>query len=128
MENTTRTWRICAVLLAVAIATSAATQPASHNVKAASISPSAVATLTVLITPPDPVPAHMLCHWTATPSGGTSPYHYAWTVNNSAVGTDAPALAYTNNGSGFRLQVVVTDATSAQAFDSKIITMGGTCF
>lgn len=128
MENTTRTWRICAVLFAAAIATGAATYPVGPKVKATSLSHTDVTTLTVAITPTHQVPAHVQCTWTATPSGGTAPYHYAWTANNSAVGTDSPTLAYTNGGGPFRLMVTVTDATTAQAFDSKIITIGGsTC-
>jgi hypothetical protein len=128
MERPARTWSICAALLAVSIGTSAATLPLHSDVQAVSALPKDVGTLTVLITPATSVPAHTFCHWTATPSGGTGPYHYEWTVNNSPVGDDNSVLAYTNNGSAFRVFVTVTDATTAQATDSKIITIGGSCF
>jgi hypothetical protein len=88
-----------------------------------SASPKDVGTLTVLITPGNSVPANTLCHWHATPSGGTAPYQYAWTVNNSPAGNGSDVLAYLNNGSAFRVFVTVTDATTAQANDSKVISI-----
>ena len=126
MEKTGRVWRICGILLGVAIASGAATHPGSPKVKAASSSHKEVAALSVIITPTTSVPSHVQCHWTATPSGGTGPYDYAWTANNTPVGDGTSVLAYTNNGGAFHLVVTVTDATSAQAFDSKVITIGGT--
>jgi hypothetical protein len=123
MDNIARRWGICVALLAAAIATSAATRPASPDIRAVSVWARNVRTLSVLITPATSVPPNVPCTWTATPSGGTSPYHYAWAVNNSAIGTDSPTLSYTNNGGSFRIQVFVTDQTSAQANDSKIISV-----
>jgi len=54
--------------------------------------------------------------WTATPSGGTSPYTYQWYYNGAAVGT---ASTYTRSvcaaSGSFQLRVVVTDSTGATA-------------
>jgi hypothetical protein len=130
MNSIARKWGICAAVLVVAIATTAANQLASPDIKALSVSARDVGTLSVLITPASPVPPNTYCTFTATPSGGTSPYHYAWAVNNSAIGTDSQYLSFTTPGpGGFRIQVTVTDQTSAQASDSKIIsvTSGATC-
>ena len=123
MGNAGRKWAISAlVLLGAAATTGAAKQIA---LKPVTDSAYRRATFTVAITPTHAVPAHTTCTWTANVSGGTAPYSYAWQINNSPIGFDSPTLSYTTGSSGFRIFVTVTDATSAQAVDSKIITLGG---
>jgi hypothetical protein len=123
--NARRTLSICAVLLVAAIAAGAENRPARLDAKAAS-KPARKHTLSVDISPNGSVPAHATCHWTATVSGGVSPYHYAWTANNTPVGSDLPNLTYTNNGGPFRILVDVTDSNGGFAEDSNIMTIGGT--
>ena len=120
-----RTLSICAALLVAVIAASAENRPARLDAKAAS-TPAKHHTLSVNITPNGSVPAHATCHWTATVSGGVAPYHYAWTANNTPVGSDLPNLTYTNNGGPFRILVDVTDQNGDFAEDSNIMTIGGT--
>lgn len=123
--NTARTLSICAALLVAVIAARAESRPARLDAKPAS----AFAkhhTLSVNITPNGSVPAHATCTWTAAVSGGTPPYHYAWTANNSPVGFDSPNLSYQNNGSAFRILVDVTDSNNDMGEDSNIMTIGGT--
>jgi hypothetical protein len=129
MNTIARKWGICAAVLAVAIATSAAKQLVSPETRAVSVSARDVGTLSVEITPASSVPPYTYCTFTATPSGGTSPYHYAWAVNNSPIGTDAQYFQYMTGSGAFRIQVFVTDQTSAQASDSKIISVssGASC-
>jgi len=130
MNNIARRWAIGATLLAATMAASPAeNQPASPDVRPVSTRVSDKVSFSVNITPASPVPPNVTCTWTANVSEGTSPYHYAWAVNNSPVGYDSQYLSYTNNGGAFRIQVFVTDATSAQTNDSKIMTIssGGSC-
>lgn len=121
MTRVGRNWMVCALVLAGAFAASGAAKAG----QAAFAGLTDHSSFTVAITPTHSVPAHTTCTWTANVSGGTAPYSYAWEVNNSPVGFDYPSLSYTTGGSGFRIFVTVTDATSAQAVDSKIITVGG---
>lgn len=65
--------------------------------------------LSVSIANPIKVKPNVQCLWTATVSGGTQPYSFAWEVGGVAVGSTNP-LQYTNSGSSFSLRVVVTDA------------------
>jgi hypothetical protein len=125
MARITRRWAIGAALLVATIAASRAeNQPVNPDVKSASTRVSEVGLLSVLITPANPVPPNTYCIFTANVSGGTAPYHYQWAVNNSPIGSDSQWLNYlTPSGGGFRIQVFVTDATSAQASDSKIISI-----
>jgi Flp pilus assembly protein TadG len=124
--NTGRRLSICATLLVAVIAASAENQPAGPDAKAASTPAKNLTTMSVNITPNGSVPAHATCTWTATVSGGVSPYHYAWTVNNASVGFDSQFLQYTNTGSPFRVLVNVTDQNGDFASDSNIMTIGGT--
>jgi hypothetical protein len=123
--NTGRTLSICAALLVAVIAASAENRPARVDAKAAS-TPAKNHTLSVDITPNGSVPAHATCHWTAAVSGGVAPYHYAWTANNTPVGSDLPNLSYTNNGGPFRILVDVTDQNGDMGEDSNIMTIYGT--
>src|SRR3954468_7452225 len=121
-----RRLRVCAALVVAAVATSAArNQPPRPDARVSSAPVLSVRTLSVSITPNGAVPSHTQCTWTATVSGGVAPYHYAWTVNNVAAGTDSQFLQYTNNGNPFRVFVTVTDANSAQAIDSNVMSVGG---
>ena len=124
MKNVARTSRLCAALFAVAIAASCAdNQPASPNLQAVAPRFGILTALSVDLTPAGPVPPNVFCTWTAHVSGGTSPFHYQWKVNNSNIGIDSQFLSYRNNGSAFRIQVFVTDAASGAANDSKIISV-----
>jgi hypothetical protein len=70
--------------------TSSSLSPSSYTMSASnSVCPGSV-TLTTLISGPTYVDATVSCTtstWTASPSGGTSPYTYQWTWNGTAVGT-----------------------------------------
>src|SRR4029077_6813053 len=123
--NIGRTLTICAALLVAVIAASAENRPPRLDAKAAS-APAKNHTLSVNITPNGNVPAHATCTWTATVSGGVAPYHYAWTANNTPVGSDQPNLGSANNGSPFRILVEVSDQNNNMAEDSIIMTIGGT--
>ena len=59
------------------------------------------------------------CMWSATASGGTPPYHYAWTPP----GSDSPDLTYTNSGQNFTVFVQVTDALGASGNASRPVTV-----
>jgi len=129
MGKASRNWMISAVLLAAAVAVSGSASPASVRTRTVSNGSMGSHTLSVSITPNGSVPAHSPCHFTATVSGGSGSYHYAWAVNNSPVGGDFSVIVYTNNGSPFRIDVNVTDANTADTgSDSNIMTIGGSCF
>jgi hypothetical protein len=124
MKYASGKWRICAAVFVIAIAASCTeNQPVSPAVKVAT-PPAKV--VTSLISGPWNAPLFSTCHWSASTSGGVSPYHYAWTVNNSPVGTDSPNLSYTNTVGAFRLLVTVTDQNGDMGSDSKIISNGST--
>ena len=128
MGNVARNWAICAVLVAATLAVAGTTNPASLQARAVSPASKDARTLSVSITPNGSVPSHATCHWTASVSGGSGNYHYAWAVNNSPIGSDFYSVAYANNGSSFRIEVTVTDGnTGDQGYDSNIMTIGGTC-
>ena len=129
MVNATRKWRIWVTVAIAAVAASCGRDPSSPDARSLSMRANILDSFSVLITPTHSVPPRVQCHWTATVTGGVSPYHYAWTANNIPVGLDSPNLAFTNNGGSFHLVVTVTDATTAQTFDSKVITVfsGATC-
>lgn len=122
MTTAGRKWSIATLGLLLAFATTAAAGNGTFD-RAPRLGLGS--TFTVSITPTHSVPAHTTCTWTANVSGGTAPYSYAWEINNSPIGSDSPTLSYTTGTMGFRIFVIVTDATSAQATDSKIITIGG---
>lgn len=129
MGKASRNWMISAVLLAAAVTVSGSASPASAHTRTVSKGSLGSHALSVSITPNGSVPAHAACHFTATVSGGSGSYHYAWAVNNSSVGGDASVIVYTNSGSPFRIDVNVTDAnTSDTGSDSNIMTIGGSCF
>lgn len=129
MVNVTRKWRIWGTLIVATVVASCGQNPSGPDASSLSVRANILDSFSVLITPTHSVPPHVQCHWNATVTGGVSPYHYAWTANNVPVGGDSPNLAFTNNGSSFRVLVTVTDATSAQTWDSKVITVavGATC-
>ena len=129
MGKASRNWMISAVLLAAAVTVSGSASPASAHARPVSNRSIGSHTLSVSITPNGSVPAHGSCHFTATVSGGSGSYHYAWAVNNSPVGDDFSVILYTNNGSAFRIDVHVTDAnTGDTGYDSNIMGIGGSCF
>lgn len=127
MGNVGRKWAVCALLLAGAVTATGATKAARLRPRAVSTQSVQTRTFFVSITPNGAVPSHASCIFTANVSGGTAPYHYAWAVNNSPIGSDAQAVSYTNNGTGFRIDVNVTDNTGDTGYDSNIMTIGGSC-
>ena len=127
MGNVARKWTIFAFLLAAAFAGSGTSNPASLHARAVSPRSAHSRTLSVNITPNGSVPSNYPCHWTASVSGGSGNYHYAWAVNNSPIGSDYYIVTYTNNGSPFRIDVTVTDGNSGdQGYDSNIMTIAST--
>lgn len=50
------------------------------------------------------------CIWSASASGGTGAYSYAWKVNGQPIGGNAMDVTYTNSGSGFAISVTVSAA------------------
>ena len=129
MGKASRNWMISAVLLTAAVTVSGSANPASVQARTVSNGSIGSHTLSVSITPNGAVPAHSSCHFTATVSGGSGSYHYAWAVNNSPVGSDFSVIVYTNNGSPFRIDVNVTDAnTGDTGYDSNVMSIGGSCF
>jgi hypothetical protein len=123
MNNVARRWSACVALSLAAVGVSAAR---NQDVKAVSEQARHVGSLFVSITPNGSVQSHATCTWTANVTGGVAPYHYAWTINNVPAGFDSQFLQYTNNGSAFRVLVTVTDDASAQAWDSNVMSVGGT--
>ncbi len=73
----------------------------------------------VSISGPATVQPGARCLWSANASGGTPPYHYAWTPP----GNDSPDLTYTNSGQNFTVSVRVTDAVGASGNDSYPVTV-----
>ena len=126
MGNVGRRWTISAFLLAAAVAVSGTMNRASLYARAVSAPSHVAGTLSVSITPNGSVPSHATCIFTANVSGGSSPYHFAWSVNNSPIGSDSQTVSYTNNGSSFRIDVQVTDNLGDQGYDSNIMSIGGT--
>ena len=64
------------------------------------------------------IEANLSCQWGAIVSGGTAPFSYAWKVDGAPVGDNSDLLTYTNTGSAFTIEVVVTDADSRTASNS----------
>jgi hypothetical protein len=129
MKTIARRSRIGAALIAAAIAASCVdSQPAGLQVRDASPRLGTLTALSVNITPAGPLPTNTYCIFTAHVSGGTSPYHYQWKLNNSNVGADQNSFGYLTGTSPFRIQVFVTDAAMGAANDSKIITVSSSGF
>lgn len=129
MGSIARKWRTYVFLLGGAFTVSLTSTPANLQARTLRGHATRSATLTVSISPNGSVPSHTPCHFTASVSGGSGNYHYAWTVNNSAIGSDSQTVVYTNSGSSFRIDVTVTDGnTGDQGYDSNIMSIGGTCF
>ena len=58
----------------------------------------------------NPADAGMPVTFTAVPSGGTSPFSYAWTINGAAQGSTTAQLSYSFSSPGtFRVNVTATD-------------------
>jgi hypothetical protein len=81
--------------------------------------------LSVAIDGPNRVPARRSCTWTASASGGTAPYAYAWTVNGNPAGDDSDTLTITTPSSAFTIGVSATDANSLHATSSLSVSIGG---
>jgi hypothetical protein len=74
----------------------------------------AYAEVTGRINGPTVVRPSVPCSWSAQTTGGPPPYTYQWWVNYVPV-TTSEWLDYTNLGSGFVLQMRVTDGNGAQS-------------
>lgn len=75
------------------------------------------------ISGPTWVHANQVCHWTATPSGGTGPYTYDWmsgAVMNTANGPDTYGVQVLEH---FFVKVTVTAANGSRASASQEITV-----
>jgi subtilisin len=62
-----------------------------------------------------------LCSWFAAASGGTPPYSFAWQVDGQSVGDGTSVLAFTNAGSDFWVNVLVTDAGGGAAANAMSV-------
>lgn len=68
-------------------------------------------------------PAYQSCTHFASASGGTPPYDYQWYVNGWPEGGNSSELFYTNQGYGYDVSVLVTDANGQQASDWEHVTV-----
>ncbi len=75
----------------------------------------------VSISGPSAVEAYLTCLWIANPSGGVSPFTYAWTVDGVSVGDATSELTYTAGSTPFRIDVTVTDAIGATTSNSVFV-------
>lgn len=105
--------------------TSSSLNPSSYTISASNSVCPAVATLTASITGPTYVGASVCTTttWTASATGGTSPYSYSWTWNGTAVGTGSsysrttcPGVAYSDTFN--TLGLTATDSASHNASTS----------
>jgi len=80
--------------------------------------------VSVGITGPSRVPAHRYCTWTATASGGATPYAYSWLVNGNPAGNDS-SLAITTPSSGFTISVVAVDSIGRANGQDLHVNVGG---
>lgn len=80
--------------------------------------------ITVNISTPNTVRPMTTCRWDATPTSGSAPYTYSWTVNTLVIGSTASVL-YQNSGSAFTLQVTVTDKYGVTGSKSKNVSVSG---
>jgi hypothetical protein len=62
------------------------------------------------------------CSFYGMASGGTEPYSYRWVVNSGEFFT-GQFLDYWNSGSGFMVQLIVTDASGAELIISRNISV-----
>lgn len=113
---------------AYASMTSSSLNPSSYTISASNSVCPAVATLTASINGPTYVGADVCTTttWTASVTGGTSPFSYSWTWNGTAVGTASsysrttcPGVAYSDTFN--TLGLTVTDSTSHSASSSKTV-------
>jgi hypothetical protein len=82
--------------------------------------------------PPSPVSVSLIgsdfvqpfatCTWQASATGGTPPYTYAWEADGQVVGSGS-ILMYTNAGSDFWLNLVVTDSNGSAASNGMPVTV-----
>lgn len=74
------------------------------------------------------VPAYAQCTWFGSANQGTAPYTYAWSVDGAPAGDGSTTFTYANSGSPFVIELLITDATGAQAWTSLSVSIGGsTC-
>lgn len=76
--------------------------------------------ISVTIAGPGTVRPNAICGWTATPSTGTAPFTYTWTVSGAVVGTAAD-VHYQNTGAAFSLLATVRDAHGVLGTRTKAV-------
>jgi hypothetical protein len=81
--------------------------------------PLAVSIVTSPSNPTDNTPVTAV----ATVTGGIAPYHYAWTVDGTAVGTDSPTFTQSMAVGSHTIALTVTDSTSTAANASVSVTV-----
>lgn len=80
--------------------------------------PSAIESVSIS-TNPSVVQPNATCYWVASVAGGSGTLTYRWQVDNVVVGEDLPELWWTNSGSGFKIELQVTDERGEMAYTSK---------
>lgn len=79
--------------------------------------------LSVSISLPSSVEANGTCSWVASPSYGTAPYSFSWTVNGAPAGDGSNVLTYTAGTAGFTIGVTATDAVGATAAATRSVSI-----
>jgi uncharacterized protein DUF6600/FecR-like protein len=77
----------------------------------------------VAISGPTWVHSNQICHWTATPTGGTGPYIYDWMSGNVVDTTSSPGTYSVHIREHFFVKVTVTSANGTQVSGSQEITV-----
>lgn len=82
--------------------------------------------LTAGLNGPMYVRPNVACTWNATLTGGVPPYHYSWTVDGNAVGSDQGYWSGPLTKGGHLLRVNITDSGNQAAEASMGITVDAT--
>jgi hypothetical protein len=91
---------------------------------------SSPSTYSVSIVGPSDAIVGCFTEWQASPSGGSGPYTYSYSLNNGLYDTDGTEYVdFTPSGSGaLSITVMVTDANGNSAYAAKSVTVtGGNC-